>query len=302
MDQVAAIVLFIRALDLGSISAAARSLDISPAVASQRLKKLEQQLGVRLLHRTTRQLHPTPEGQALLDRGRVLIEDLDAVTSNLRGAGAGVTGTLRVTMSSTFGRLYISPLLPEFLAAHPALKLHVDFSDQWLDLVSAGFDLAIRIGTLEDSSLVARKLGHDSRILCASPDYLRRRGMPRSPDDLRDHDCLLMTARQGRQDTWKLVDRDGGVHAVKVKGRVESNQGELLRDAALSGLGIAVHSTWYIRDELETGRLHRVLPGYSLESSGIHALMPQRHLVPPRVRAFLEFISERLKDTLARDD
>jgi len=295
MDQVAAIVLFIRALDLGSISAAARSLDISPAVASQRLKKLEERLGVRLLHRTTRQLHPTPEGQILLDESRVLIEDLDAVTSNLRGAGSSVTGTLRVTMSSTFGRLYISPLLPEFLAAHPALKLHVDFSDQWLDLVNAGFDLAIRIGSLEDSSLVARKLGHDSRILCASPDYLRRHGTPRSLEELADHECLLMVARHGRQDVWRLVDGEGRVRTVQVKGRVESNQGELLRDVAVSGLGIAVHSTWYVRDEIRSGQLQQVLPEYSFESSGIYAVMPQRHLVPPRVRAFVEFLSNRLR-------
>lgn len=295
MDQIAALVLFIRTVDLGSISAAARSLDLSPAVASQRLKKLEERLGVRLLHRSTRRLHATTEGQALLDEARVLVEDLETVTSNLREARTHVTGTLRVTMSSTFGRLHISPLLPEFLAAHPALKLHVDFSDEWMDLVNTGFDLAIRVGVLKDSNLVARRLGNDQRILCASPEYLRRRGRPRSPEDLSEHDCLLMAARQGEPDLWRLHDDAGGSHAVRVKGKLESNQGDLLKQAALAGLGIAIHSTWHIQDELRDGSLQQVLPEFSLESSAIHAVMPQRHLVPRRVRAFVEFLSGRLQ-------
>lgn len=294
MDQVSAIALFIRAIDLGSISAAARSLDISPAVASQRLKRLEQQLGVRLLHRTTRQLYPTPEGLALIDEGRAPVEELEALTGNLRRAGCGVTGTLRVTMSSTFGRMYIAPHLPEFLAANPALKVNVDFSDQQLDLVGSGFDLALRIGALDDSGLVARKLADDPRVLCASPDYLRRYGVPAEPADLEQHECLLMHGRYGRQDVWRLVDSSGNKQVVRVSGRVESNQGELLRDAAVSGLGISIHSTWHIRDELRSGQLQLVLPDHSPEATGIYAVMPQRRLVPLRVRAFVDFISEQL--------
>lgn len=294
MDQVTGIVLFIRALDLGSISAAARSLDISPAVASQRLKKLEQQLGVRLLNRSTRRLHPTAEGQALLEEGRILVEDLGALTENLREAGSGVAGTLRVSMSATFGQRHIAPLLPRFLAVNPAVKLHVDFSDRWLDLVSEGFDLAIRIGTLGDSSLVTRKLGKDVRVLCASPGYLRRHGRPESPEDLARHQCLLMHGRPGQQNIWRLRDAAGRQHAVRVKGRIESNHGELLRDAAIAGLGIAMHSTWFISDDLESGRLEPVLPEYALAESGIYAVMPQRHLVPPRVRSFVEFLSDEL--------
>lgn len=295
MDQVTAIVLFIRALDLGSISAAARSLDISPAVASQRLKKLEQQLGVRLLNRSTRKLHPTAEGQALLEEGRILVEDLGALTENLREAGSGVAGTLRVSMPAAFGQRHISPLLPEFLAANPALKLHVDFSDRWMDLVSEGFDLAIRIGTLDDSSLVTRKLGNDVRVLCASPGYLRHHGTPASPEDLGRHQCLLIHGRHGPQTVWQLTDKAGRQHAVRVNGRIESNQGELLREAAIAGLGIAIHSTWYIGDDLQSGRLRQVLPEYALTESGIYAVMPQRHLVPPRVRVFVDFLGRQLE-------
>jgi DNA-binding transcriptional LysR family regulator len=293
MDRIGDIALFLRVMDLGSISAAARSLDLSVAVASQRLKRLERELGVRLLHRTTRQLHPTPEGLLLAGQGRVLVEDLEALADGLRRAGSGIAGTLRVTMSSTFGRLYISPLLPEFLALHPGVRVSVDLNDLRVDLVSAGMDLAIRIGALDDSTLVARQLASNRRVLCASPAYLRAHGEPRTPADLGDHECLLLVGAQGRQDVWRLRDGEGEV-AVRVQGRIESNQGELLRDAAVAGLGIAVHSTWHVNGDLRAGRLQVVLPDYPLADTGIHAVMPQRRLAPPRVHAFVDFLAQRL--------
>jgi DNA-binding transcriptional LysR family regulator len=296
MDRIGDIALFLRVLDLGSISAAARSLDLSVAVASQRLKRLERDLDVRLFHRTTRQLHPTPEGLLLAEQGRVLVEDLEALSETLRRTGGGIAGTLRMTMSSTFGRLYISPLLPEFLALHPNVRVSVDLNDLKVDLVNAGMDLAIRIGALDDSSLVARKLASNRRVLCASPDYLHRHGEPQTPEDLARHECLLLVGTQGRQDLWRLQDRDSEV-VVRVSGRIESNQGELLRDAAIAGMGIALHSTWHVNGDLRAGRLKVVLPDYPLTDTGIHAVMPQRRLVPPRVRAFVDFLAQRLGDT-----
>ncbi len=293
MDRIGDITLFLRVLDLGSISAAARSLGLSVAVASQRLKRLERELGVRLLHRTTRRLHATPEGMALAEQGRPLVEDLDALASGLRQAGTDVAGTLRVTASASFGRQYISPLVPEFLARHPRITLSLDLDDQLLDLVSAGFDLAVRIGALADSSLVARRLADNRRVVCASPDYLRRRGWPRTPQDLAAHDCLLLAGSRGRQDVWRLGDGQGGEIAVRVRGRFESNFGEALRDAVLAGLGIALHSTWHVCEDLRSGRLVQLLPEYPIGSTGIHAVMPQRRLVPPRVRAFVDFLAER---------
>jgi DNA-binding transcriptional LysR family regulator len=296
MDRIADIGLFLRVLDLGSISAAARSLDLSVAVASQRLKRLERDLGVRLLHRTTRQLHATPEGAALAEQGRALVEDLEALTGGLRQAGSEVAGTLRVTTSASFGRQYISPLLPEFLARHPRIRLSINLNDQWLELVSSGFDLAIRIGALDDSSLVARKLADNRRVLCASPAYLREHGMPQSPEDLASHECLLLVGSQGRQDVWRMRDRDGRDVVVRVRGRFESNFGEVLRDAAVAGLGIALHSTWHVCEDLRAGRLQAVLPDHSIAASGIYAVMPQRRLVPPRVSAFIDFLAERFGD------
>jgi DNA-binding transcriptional LysR family regulator len=292
-DRIGDLGLFLRVLDLGSISAAARSLGLSVAVASQRLKRLERTLGVRLLHRTTRRLHPTPEGLALAEQGRELVEDLEALTSGLRRSATEVSGTLRVTMSASFGRLYVSPLLPEFLLAHPRLRVSVDLSDQTLDLVRAGFDLAIRIGALDDSTLVARKLADNQRVLCAAPGYLRRHGVPRVPADLARHECILLSGSQGRQDTWRLRDRQGQETVVHVQGRLESNFGEVIRDAVVAGLGIALHSTWHVCEDLHAGRLQRVLPDYALADSGIYALMPQRRLVPPRVRAFTDFLAAR---------
>ncbi|CAG2161318.1 LysR family transcriptional regulator [Cupriavidus numazuensis] len=293
MDRIGDIGLFLRVLDLGSISAAARSMDLSVAVASQRLQRLERDLGVRLLHRTTRRLHATPEGAILAEQGRALVEDLDALGSSLRQAGSGISGTLRLTTSSSFGRLYISPLLPEFMAIHPGLKLSFTMTDNVLDLVSAGFDLAIRIGTLDDSTLVARKLASNRRLLCAAPDYLRRRGTPRTPQDLASHDCLVLVGSQGRQDVWHIGDGAGGEIAVRVRGPIEANSGELLADAALAGLGIAMHSAWHVCAALRKGQLVPVLADYPLAESGIYAVMPQRRLVPPRVRAFVDFLAER---------
>ncbi|RZA31662.1 MAG: LysR family transcriptional regulator [Lysobacteraceae bacterium] len=296
MDRIGDLTLFLRVLDLGSITAAARSLDLSVAVASQRLKRLEKELGVRLLHRTTRRLHPTPEGAALALQGRALVEDLESLGSDLRQAASGIAGTLRVTLSASFGRQHVSPLVPGFLKRYPKVRLSVHLTDHVVDLVSEGFDLAIRIGALEDSRLVARHIAPNRRVLCASPDYLRRRGTPQRPEQLADHDCLLLFGSRGRQDVWRLQDPQGGEMAVRVQGRYESNFGELLRDGSIAGEGICLHSLWHVADDLRAGRLQVVLPGFPPATTAISAVMPQRRLVPPRVRAFVEMLVEAFGD------
>lgn len=297
MDRIADLNLFLRVLDLGSISAAARSLDLSVAVASQRLKRLEKSLGARLFHRTTRKLRLTVEGEALVEQGRVLIEDLDALTGGLKKSAEEVSGTLRVSLPASFGRQYVSPLIPEFLTLHPRLKVHLDLSDQMRDLASEGFDLAIRIGEMKDSNLVARRLAPNLRVLCASPEYLRRRGVPSKPDQLSSHDCLVMVSGKLANSVWRLRGASGGEVSVRVRGRLEANLGEVIRDAAIAGMGIALHSTWHVCDDLRAGRLQRVLPTYSLPESGIYAVMPQRRLVPARARAFTDFLAQRFGRT-----
>ena len=302
MDRLTDIALFLKVLDLGSISAAARNLDLSVAVASKRLQRLEQELGVRLLHRTTRHVQATAEGSALAAQGRALVEDLEALTSGLRRGGTEVTGTLRVTTSPTFGRLYISPRLPEFLSRHPELKLSIHFSDETVDLVTAGFDMAIRIGELHDSRLVARRLATNRRVLCASPQYLEQHGRPANPADLERHQCLLQVGAHGIPNSWRLRDAQGREISARLNSRLESNLGESLRIAALAGLGIAMHSTWHICDDLRAGRLEIVLPDYPIADTGIYALMPQRRLMPPRVRAFTEFLAHYFAETLPWHD
>ncbi len=292
VDRIADLNLFLRVLDLGSISAAARSLDLSVAVASQRLKRLERDLGVRLLHRTTRQLHATAEGQVLAERGRALIEELEGLTDDLRRAGSEPAGLVRVTTSASFGRMYLSPLLPEFQRRYPLVRLSVNLSDENLDLVAAGMDLAIRIGALGDSSLVARKLADNRRVLACSPDYLRQHAAPRVPHDLAEHECLVLVGAHGRMEDWRVLDAAGAETVVRVNGRLESNFGEVLRDAALAGLGIAHFSVWHVHEDLRSGRLVQVLPGHRLPETAIHAVMPQRRYVPLRVRAFIDFVAE----------
>ncbi|MDF1693420.1 MAG: LysR family transcriptional regulator [Zhongshania sp.] len=296
MDTLSDIAIFIRVLDTGNISAAARSLGLSPAVASKRLISLEKYLGVRLLHRTTRRVSATPEGVELATQGRPLIEDLEALTSGLSQSGKEVSGTLRITAAVSFGHHYISPLLPRFLAQHPRLHVQLNLTDEKRDLINDGFDLAIRItSTLQDSGLVARRLARNRRIMCASPAYLARLGAPQTLAELSQHQCLLLAGFNGVEDRWQLTDKHGEKHSVKVKGRLESNLGDALRDAALSGLGISLHSSWHINKDLNDGKLQVVLPDYHMDTA-IFAVMPQRRLVPPRVKAFIQFLEEQVAE------
>ena len=294
MDRLGDIALFLRVLDQGSITAAARSLDLSVAVASQRLRRLERELGVRLLHRTTRRLHPTAEGQALAERGRVLVQDLEALADGLRESAQTVAGTLRMTLSASFGLQYVSPLLADFQARHPRVRVSTHLSDDLVDLVKDGFDLAIRIGPLNDSRLVARRIASNRRVLVASPDYLRRHGVPRDPDELAAHPGILLVGRDGRQDLWSLTTPEGGLLRVRMESRFESNFGELLRDAALAGQGVALHSLWHVAEDLRAGRLKVLLPEWSPPASQISAVTPVRSQQPPRVRAFVDHLIERL--------
>jgi DNA-binding transcriptional LysR family regulator len=285
--------LFLRVLDAGSISLAGRQLGVSAAVASQRLKRLESRLGVRLFHRTTRRLEPTAEGTWLAERGRASIEELARVTDALGRAGREISGTLRVSVPESFGRQHISPLLPAFLEQHPRLALNMQFSDQVVDLVASGLDLAIRIGSLQDSSAVAQRLATDRRVLCASPAYLRRRGAPRTLEELESHECLLLRAGSGLRFPWRFVTA-AGVAQPRVRGRFETNLGEALRDAALAGLGIALHSTWHVCDDLHAGRLQLVLPDVPPVDAGIYAVAPERRK-PARVRAFIDHLEAQFR-------
>jgi len=297
MERISDISLFLRVVDLGSISAAARSENLSLAVASKRIQRLEESLGARLLNRTTRRLYPTPEGELLASQGRPLIEALNALGECLHTSRSEVTGTIRVTMSASFGRLYISPLLAEFQSLHPDVNFVAHLSDEVVDLVKGGYDLAIRIGNLKDSSLVARRIAPNRRVLVASPSYLARRGVPQHPADLATHDGLLMTDVDGKRDIWKLITPEEGIFRVKINSKIESNFGELLRDAAVYGRGISLQSVWHVADDLNAGRLQVILPDYPLQESHIHAVTPTRLMQTPRIKAFIDFLQEKFAES-----
>ncbi len=292
MERLEDLDLFLRILDAGSISGAARALGLSPALASHRLKRLEASLGVRLLHRTTRQLHATAEGEQLADYGRSLLDELTTLTDDLRATGRGARGMLRLAAPNAFSRLYLGEVIDRFLADNPDVRVTLHASDRVSDLVREGFDIAVRIGQLPDSELISRTLATDQRLLCASPDYLERRGTPRRPEDLAEHHCLLLTSDARVETTWKLHRGRGPAQSVRVGGRFGSTSGDVLRQAALDGRGISQHSLWHVADDLRTGRLRRVLRSYRLPSAAIHAVMPHRRLVPARVRAFVTALTE----------
>lgn len=284
--------LVLRIAQAGSLSAAAAALGLTPAAASRRLALLEQRLGVRLFARTTRRLRATAEGEAFLPQAeRVLAAAADA-ESVLPGAGRGaaLSGTLRLTAPATFGRKVLAPILAEFMAAHPALRLDLLLTDSVLDLVESGRDAAVRIASLAGQTLVARKLADNRRVLCAAPGYLARRGTPRDPESLAGHDALLLQAVE----SWSLVPAGGGAaRRLRPVPRIVSNSNEALREACLAGLGIGLHSTWDVGEHLRRGELVALPESVGRpEPLGIWLLFPGG-AVPPRARGLADLLAAR---------
>ncbi|MCH7392323.1 LysR family transcriptional regulator [Acinetobacter dispersus] len=281
---------FIRVADLGSISKAAQDANISVSVASQKLQRLEQNLQLRLFHRTTRKLTLTDEGRVLLEHGRHWIADFIHLQESLKLKDRPLTGTLRITTSATFGTKVLMPVIAEFALLHPELKIHLDLNDQNIDLIQQGMDLAIRIGQLKSSSLIAKRLSTNQRLLCASPAYLQQYGVPTTLSDLKLHRCILQQHGHGLNDQWHLINAEGQVEQVHVEGYFATNSGEGVRQAALAGLGISNHSIWHVAEDLASGRLVQVLPDYPVETTAIYAVFPHRELIAPKVQRFLDYL------------
>ncbi|MCU4582711.1 LysR family transcriptional regulator [Acinetobacter gyllenbergii] len=281
---------FIRVADLGSISKAAQDANISVSVASQKLQRLEQNLQLRLFHRTTRKLTLTDEGRALLEHGRHWIADFIHLQESLKLKDRPLTGTLRISTSATFGTQVLMPVIARFSHLHPELKIYLDLNDQNIDLIQQGMDLAIRIGQLKSSSLIAKRLSTNPRVLCASPNYLEKYGQPHSLAELKLHRCILLQHGQGLTNHWHLVNAEGKVEQVHVEGYFATNSGEGVRQAALAGLGISNHSIWHVADELATGKLVQILPEFPVEATAIYAVFPHRQLIAPKVQHFLAYL------------
>lgn len=280
---------FSKVVATGSLSAAARELGLSPAMVSRRLAALEARLGVRLLNRTTRSLHLTDEGAAYHESCARVLAEIEHANSTVAAGRQEPQGTLRVALPAAFGNQFVAPLIPQFAARYPDVQLALSLSDRSVDLVQDGFDLAIRIAALTDSSLAARKLAPNHRVVCASPDYLRRHGAPRTPDDLTQHNCLLAADFAS---SWDFRGPDGKRGSARVTGRYWCDNWEVLREWAVAGLGVALKSTWDVRRHLESGALVPLLPGYNFDSDvAIYAVYPHRRHLPAKTRAFIDFLA-----------
>ncbi len=282
--------LFLRVAEIGSVSGAAQNLSLSPASASARLAKLEETIGFRLFNRTTRAVSLTTDGTAFLPYAQHMIEMLEAGLSAVRGEGAQAKGLLRMTMPGSFGRMHIVPVLAEFCERHPAISLDLRLSDEVLDVVEGAYDLIIRNASLADSSMVARKLASDRRILTASPSYLARHGAPASPDDLENHQCVILSGRN----KWSFKNGQ----TVVVPRSIVVNDGEAMRLMIEEGMGIGVKSLWNASASLKAGRLVEVLPEFPLvTTSSIWALYPSGRIVSPKVRVMIDFLLEKYSPT-----
>ena len=279
--------IFVRALEEGSLSAAARRLDLSPAVASRRLARLEDRLGVRLIERTSRRLAPTEAGRMVYDRAVRILDGVDDLESLVSRRSTQARGLLRFSAPTSFGRRRLAPLLTPFLDAHPRLTLELILTDAFVDLMAEDVDVAVRIGSYEAGDPAMRRLAPNRRVLCAAPAYLAEHGAPQTLDDLRAHAQLAAE----NQSAWRLEGPDGPV-TFRARSRVRTNSSEVARELVLAGAGIALRSTWDVGDELRDGRLKVVLPQYAGASDvAIFALTAGRARAENRVRAFVDFLS-----------
>lgn len=293
MDAFKQIQAFVDAATRGSLSAAARLGEVTPAVIGRRLDALEARLGVKLLVRTTRRLSLTFEGQAFLEDCQRILNELANAEAAVSLGGIRASGHLKVSAPAGFGRRHVAPQVAAFMDANPEISVSLDLTDRLVDLINEGIDCAVRIGDMADSSLVSSKLGEMRRVLVASPEYLARHGEPRSPADLATHNCLSL----GQQRGWSLRTCAGGeVTSVKVSGTFECNDGAVLHEWALAGKGLAWRSLWEVGSDLAAGRLVSVLDDHAAPPVGIYAVFPQRRHLSLRVRLFLDQLKATFGD------
>lgn len=295
MDKLTQIEAFVDVADNGSLARAARKQRVTPVMLGRRIDALEHRLGVKLMHRTTRQLTLTEQGAIYLDHCRKLLGDL-ASADNLISAGRHtVSGHLSVSAPAAFGRLHVAAHASALLAASPELSLSFNLTDQLIDLVREGNDVGIRIGGVIDPSFVAVRLASNRRVVCGTPEYLQHHGTPRTLDDLDRHNCLGFSLQGGQQGGWHF-QKHGKPVALKIRGNLNCNDGESLHRWASEGLGLAWRSTWEIAADLESGRLVTVLDDYALPGYDVMAIYLQQRHVPAKVR----FLIEELKAIYAR--
>jgi DNA-binding transcriptional LysR family regulator len=292
-DVVHGMLVFTKVVQAGSLSAAARELGVSTAVVSRTLSGLEARLGVRLINRTTRSLHLTDEGASYYETCQRILAEIDEADAAVTSRRVEPQGVLKVALPASFGHQHVAPLIPRFAERYPKVELALSLSDRSINLIEEGFDLAVRIAELKDSSLAARKLAPNRRVVCASPAYLRAHGEPKTLQDLARHNCLVATWEHGFAMTWEYKSPAGKRGTVRVTGKYACDNWEVLREWAIAGLGIALKSTWDVRRQLEDGSLVPLLPGYDFGTDvGIYAVYPHRRHLPAKTRVFIDFLAE----------
>jgi DNA-binding transcriptional LysR family regulator len=289
MDRLAGIPAFEGVVAAGSFAGAARALGLSVAAVSKQVRALEDRLGVRLLHRTTRQVRLTEAGERFHERCQRILADLEEAEREVAARQTTPRGRVRVSAPMSFGERHLGPVVGAFLAANPDVEIDLVLDDRFVDILAEGFDVAVRIAELHDSSLVARRLCGSRRVLCASPAYLARHGTPATPDELAAHRCIGYAYMTSGCD-WPFRTRDGR-RLLRVRGPVMSNNGDVLRVLALDGCGIALLPTFLVADDLRAGRLHEVLPDQLAGDPAVWVLQPTRRHVPLAVRAFVDFLT-----------
>ena len=295
MHSLNAIRLFTATVEAGSFSAAGRRLGLAPSSVSRQVTALEDGVGARLLHRTTRNLSLTEAGRVYFERISRILAELDEACAAVADLEAEPRGSLHVNAPYAFGVRHVAPALPDFLARFPEVRIELALTDSFVDLLEVGADVAIRVGELEDSSLVARRLATSRRLVCATPAYLARAGTPARPDDLTAHDCLIYTRHRG-QVHWNLQGPDGPV-AVPVEGSLRTNNTEAVHAALRGGLGVALMPAWLVGEDVRSGALVELLRDWRTpagpQDTGVHALYPASRHLSPKVRAFVDFLVKR---------
>ena len=295
MDRLKQIESFVAVSTKGSLTAAATAEGVAPAVIGRRIDALEERLGVKLLVRTTRRISLTHEGSAFLEDAQRLLVDLANTEASVSAGGLQASGHLRITAPAGFGRRHVAPLVPRFVGLHPEVSLSLNLSDRLVDLVNEGFDCAVRVGDLPDSSLVSVRLADNRRLCVASPAYLQRRGRPTRPEDITRHDCLTLSSEASQTRGWAFM-ADGQLTYVRPPTRLDCSDGQVLHAWCLEGLGLAWRSWWEVEADVRAGRLVSVLDEHAAPPNGIYAVFAQRKHLPLRLRLWIDFVKEAYGD------
>lgn len=297
MDKLTSMIVFTKVAKAGSFAAAAKELDLSRAMATKHVMQLENSLGIRLLNRTTRNLSLTEVGVVYLERCLQILDDIEETELAVTRLQTEPRGTLKVNAAPFFGAYHLAPAIAAYNQVYPDVNVELVLQSGYVDLIEEGFDLAIHLDDLHDSSLIARKLGGSQRVVCGAPSYFKNRSVPETPNDLKLHNCLVNSSMPPR-DQWQFIESESGkTTVVKVAGTMEANVADALRMAAISGLGLVLLPTYMVGQDLRKGRLQAVLTDFIPSPLEIHAVYPHRKHLSAKVRTFVDFLHERFHPT-----